>query len=109
MSAPQAGRLRRRVTLEAPLDVADDMGGATRGWRLVAMLWAEIESLRGATRLAAGRLEQTITHRVMLRWRDDVTGAMRLRLGARVLLVHAARDPDERRARLVLDCEEIAP
>ncbi|QLP98434.1 MAG: phage head closure protein [Rhodoblastus sp.] len=109
MSAPEAGRLRRRVTLEAPADVADDIGGATRGWVAVATLWADIESPRGATRLAADRLEQAIAYRVTLRWREGVTGAMRLRLGARILLIKAARDPDESRRSLVLDCEEATP
>lgn len=109
MSAPAAGGLRRRVTLEAPADLADDIGGATRAWAAVATLWARIETPRGATRLAADRLEQAIAHRVTLRWRDGVTGAMRLRIGARIFLIKAARDPDESRRSLVLDCEEATP
>ena len=107
-NAPEAGRLARRLVLEAPVDAADDIGGASRSWVVVATLWGEIESLRGETRLAADRLEQAITHRVTLRWRPGVTAQMRLRLGARVFVIRAARDPDESRRRLVLDCEEIA-
>ena len=107
-NAPEAGRLARRLVLEAPLDAADEIGGASRSWADVATLWGEVESLRGETRLAADRLEQAVTHRITLRWRAGVTGAMRLRLGARVFVIRAARDPDESRRRLVLDCEEIA-
>lgn len=107
--SPRAGELRRRAALEAPLDAIDEIGGATRGWSLVATVWARIEAPRGGTRLAADRLEAAITHRVTLRWRDGVAATMRLRLGARILLIRAARDPDGRRRSLVLDCEEIAP
>jgi SPP1 family predicted phage head-tail adaptor len=107
-AAPEAGRLARRLALEAPFDATDDIGGASRSWVVVAPLWGEIERLRGETRLAADRLEQAITHRVTLRWRAGVTPQMRLRLGARVFVICAARDPDESRRRLVLDCEEIA-
>jgi len=106
--SPRAGDLRRRVTLEAPADVVDEIGGVTRSWVVVATLWARIETPRGATRLAAERLEQALGHRVTLRWRDDVTGGMRLRYGARVFAIRAVRDPDESRRSLVLDCEEIA-
>lgn len=108
MRAP-AGSLRRRVTLEAPADVVDEIGGASREWVAVATVWAAIETPRGTTRLAADHPEQTITHRVTLRWREGVTGGMRLRLGARLFAVKAVRDPDERGVVLVLDCEEITP
>lgn len=109
MSPPVSGALRRRVTLEAPDAVADDIGGVTRGWRVVATVWARIETPRGATRLEGDRLEQARFHRVTLRWRDGVSGEMRLRLGERILLIRAARDPDESRRRLELDCEETTP
>lgn len=109
MSAPQAGRLRRRLTLEAPIDVADEIGGVTRGWSAISTVWAEIESPRGATRLAADRLEQAIAVRVTLRWREGVTIGMRLRFGARIFDIRSVRDPDESRRALVLDCEETGP
>jgi SPP1 family predicted phage head-tail adaptor len=109
MSAPEAGALRRRLRLEAPLDAPDEIGGATRGWTCVATLWAHVASLRGLTRLQGERLEQAITHRVTIRWRADVTGETRLTMGERVFAVRAARDPDEGRRVLVLDCEETTP
>ena len=109
MSPPVAGALRRRVTLLAPDDVADDIGGVARGWRVVATVWAQIETPRGATRLQGDRLEQALLRRVTLRWRDDVNGETRLRLGARMFVIRAVRDPDESRRRLELDCEEATP
>lgn len=113
MSAPNAtpptGRLRRRVTLEAPADVVDEIGGLTRGWVAVATLWAQIETPRGDTRVAGDRLEQALARRVTLRWRDGVTAEMRLRYGARLFAIKAVRDPDERRMTLTLDCEETTP
>lgn len=109
MNAPRAGRLSRRVTLEAPVDAPDDIGGAARGWSAVATVWAEIETPRGALRLAADRAEPVSLHRVTLRWRDGVCAQMRLRFGARLFAIVCVRDPDESRRRLVLECEEIAP
>lgn len=109
MSALHAGALRRRLALEAPVDVADDIGGVSRSFVEIARLWASVAAVSGATRLEGDRLEQAITHRVVTRWRDDVTGGMRLRLGLRVLTIRAVRDPDGARRVLAIDCEETTP
>lgn len=109
MSAFQVGALRRRVALEAPADSADDVGGATRAYAEFARVWAQVTALSGETRLVGDRQEQAITHRLLLRWRDDVNGQTRIRLGARVFHVRATRDPDAARRVLVVDCEEITP
>lgn len=109
MSALHAGALRRRVALEAPVDVADDIGGATRTHAEFARVWAQVKAVSGATRLSADMPEQAITHHILMRWRGDVTGETRIRLGARLFAVRAARDPDASRRVLMLDCEETTP
>jgi head-tail adaptor len=55
---------------------------------------------------AAGQL---VIHRVEIRWRDGIGTGHRIGLGARSLAIRAAFDPDARRRRLVLRCEEIRP
>jgi SPP1 family predicted phage head-tail adaptor len=106
MSAPESGALRRRLRLERPLDAPDDIGGVSRSWTLEATVWAQLTSLKGLTRLQGERLEQAITHRVVMRWRAGVSGEMRLVMGQRVFAIRSVRDPDEGRRALVLDCEE---
>jgi SPP1 family predicted phage head-tail adaptor len=51
----------------------------------------------------------TVTHRIWLRWRDDLVGGMRLRKGARLFVIRAFRDPDEAGRYALCDCEEIRP
>ena len=36
------GALRRRLTLEEPVETSDGAGGVTRGYVAVATLWAEV-------------------------------------------------------------------
>lgn len=108
MRRARIGDLDQRASLEQPLDTPDDIGGVTRAWVLVADVWAKVTPTAGAENFAGERGESAITHRVLIRWRPDVTGAMRLRLGARVLAIHAALDWDTRRRFLLLQCEEIA-
>jgi SPP1 family predicted phage head-tail adaptor len=101
------GQLRRRCVLEAPLDTSDDVGGMVRSYYVLANLWASIHPRRVDDTFIAARQETAVTHDIALRWRSDDTPQMRLRLGARLFLIHGARDVDEQRKFLTLQAEEI--
>lgn len=95
--------------LELPLDSPDGFGGTTRRYAAGPQLWGAVEMLSAAERLCAGRPEAAVTHRVTLRYREGVTGAMRLASGLRRFRIKAATDPDGRRRDLVCLVEEISP
>lgn len=103
------GAMRRLIVLEAPVETSDEAGGREQVFAPVASLWAALEPLGGQARLAGDRLELAASHRITLRWRDDIDGAKRFRLGRRVFSLRAAADPDGRRRRLVCLVEEIGP
>lgn len=107
MKRPAIGKFDRRLVLEAPLDVPDDIGGVERSWSFVDVVWAHVIPLSGLERFDAEREESAVTHLIVLRWRPDVTGAMRLRLGIRNFIIQTAVDGDERRRTLNCRCAEI--
>ena len=107
--ASPIGRMRRRVTLEAPVDTPDDIGGVARTFAAVAALWADITPMGGETRFVADQTQERITHKVRLRWRDGVTATMRFRLGARILLIRDVTDESETRRFLLCHCLETKP
>ena len=103
-------RLRHRVTLERRARVPDGAGGSAGGFSAVAALWASLAPVEPRPEWSGdGSSAPRITHRLMLRWRPDLDGASRFRLGARVFDVHAVADADERRRRLVCLIEEVTP
>lgn len=104
---PSIGALRHRVTLEAPVDVADDIGGLTRTFAPIAQLWAHIETSEAGEQFVAARLEQMRRSQVTIRWRSDVVNGMRFDLRGRKLLIRGVVDVDERRRLLICHCEEI--
>ena len=108
-SVSPLGRLRKRVTLEQPVETPDAIGGVTRGFAALATLWAEIMPVGGAERFVAMQQQEAITHRVRLRFFSAVTAAMRLRLGTRILLIRDVTDEDETRRYLICHCEEQKP
>ena len=57
--------------------------------------------------LPLDRPEQSLTHRITLRYREGVTGAMRLTSGLRRFAIRAAADPDGSKRDLVCLVEEM--
>jgi SPP1 family predicted phage head-tail adaptor len=103
------GARGRRFVLELPREVPDGFGGVLRSFAPGPELWGVIEMLSGTERVRADRPEQAVTHRVTLRYRAGITGAMRLASGLRRFAIRAASDPDGRRRELVCLVEEITP
>jgi SPP1 family predicted phage head-tail adaptor len=57
-------------------------------------LWAAVTPLSARGAVEAVALAATVTHRITLRARTDVTTRHRLRQGARVFRIVTLRDPD---------------
>jgi len=103
------GARARRFVLELPLERPDGFGGVIRTYTAGPQLWGAIEMLSGVERMRADRPEQSLTHRITLRYREGVTGAMRLSAGLRRFAIRAASDPDGSRRDLVCLVEEMRP
>ena len=103
------GDLRHRLVLEAPNPADDGQGGQGDPWAspvTLATVWGRVEPLRGRERQHAGQIEARHSHRITIRYRDDVTTAHRVRLGTRVFNIRAMANREERDRWLMLLCEE---
>jgi SPP1 family predicted phage head-tail adaptor len=108
MSAvPTIGDLRRRLTLEAYVDLPDETGGFVRSFLVIGKVWAKVEALGAQTQFMEQRLEETRSFAVTLRWRADVVSQMRFGLGARKLVITSVEDPDGTARFLRCLCQEI--
>jgi SPP1 family predicted phage head-tail adaptor len=101
------GARSRRFVLELPLERPDGFGGVIRSYAPGPQVWGAMEMLSGDERVRADRPEQSLTHRITLRYRENVTGAMRLTSGLRRFVIKAASDPDGSRRNIVCLVEEI--
>lgn len=101
------GARSRPFVLELPLERSDGFGGVVRSYAPGPQVWGAIEMLSGHERVRADRPEQSLTHRITLRYREGVTGAMRLTSGLRRFAIRAAADPDGSKRDLVCLVEEV--
>ena len=100
------GIARARVFLQRQATTPDGGGGFTLTWIDVDRIWASLEPVRGGERLVAGGLESTISHRVRIRRRDDVTPSHRLVNDGRAFNVRAVLGAAPGQRWLELLCEE---
>ncbi|HZP20088.1 MAG TPA: phage head closure protein [Bauldia sp.] len=103
------GWLRHRIVIEAATPAGDGAGGETLAWATVATLWSRIDPVAASERSAGEHLATVATHRVTIRWRDDVTGGMRVAYRGRYFRIAATRDPDETQRYLELTAIEERP
>lgn len=100
------GQLKTRLGLYVPEESPDDLGGVSINWQLYAQIWGQVEPKTLVDKSENGRLAITQTYRVTIRHRNDMPERARLLWGERTLRVLTASDPDMRRERLHLICEE---
>ena len=110
MTAPVniAGR-RLRVSLEEPVETSDGIGGVVRAFAPRVTLWARLEPLKAIASVEADRAIGQATHRLIIRWRGDVTTAMRFRAGATLYAIAAHADPAGLKRDLVCFVRETQP
>ncbi len=111
MARPPAriGELRHRLSIQAEQATSDGGGGLSDPWAnpvTVATVWGKVEPLTGGERLHALQIQDRLSHRIVIRYRSDVTAAMRVVFGARAFNIRAVIDTGERGRFLELLCDE---
>lgn len=90
----RAGRLRTPVTIQNRTIAQDALGQAIESWSTVATVRAEVRPTGGQERMIGGGDVPlaTVTHRITMRYRSDVTPLSRLIVEGRIFDVEQA-DP----------------
>jgi SPP1 family predicted phage head-tail adaptor len=104
------GELRERATLLTPITVADAQGGQSTTWSSGATVAAAVLPLSGREALSAGAVQASMSTRITIRYRDDVTATMRIRRERDdqvYELTGPPRDVDGRHRWLELDAVEV--
>ena len=109
MTRPFIGPMRDVLTLEAPQDVPDGLGGVMRSFVPRATIHAQVRPLGGSTRRKAGQPQAVARVAVLMRQRPDLTSDMRLRRGERVYSITSIERIDRLSFFVRVTCEEIEP
>lgn len=88
----EAGKLRERVTIQAPREVRSTLGETTLEWADVATVWANVYPYSGRDILQAMQANVVITHKVYIRYRPGITPEHRILWREKVLEITAVME-----------------
>ncbi|CAN1509512.1 COG5614 Bacteriophage head-tail adaptor [Rhabdaerophilaceae bacterium] len=108
-SVPGPGARRTRLVLEAPVETANSIGGASIGYSAIATLWGEIDASTGRESSEGERLTGETLTRITVPFRTGIDARMRFRQGLRIFAIRAAFDPDGKRRITLCQTVEITP
>lgn len=106
------GKLRHRLTIEEPIATPDTGGGKAIVWQALArspVIWARIEPLSARITPVFGQNSHEATHKITLRFRDDLSPDMRLRKDTRLFTIRSILPIKEDGGFLTLLTREITP
>jgi SPP1 family predicted phage head-tail adaptor len=101
-----AGRLDKRVELQAPARTRNSLGESVATWATTATVWASIEPLSGRELIAAQQVQSEVSAVVRIRYRAGVTPSMRVKHGTTHYSVVAIVNPHEGSEQLQLMCRQ---
>ncbi len=100
------GALRHRILFQSEEKISDDAHGHTSIWNDVAVTWADIEPLAGRELYYAQQIKNTISHKITIRYREDINEEMRIIFGIRIFKIESIINIKEQKKLLLLRCEE---
>lgn len=100
----RAGNLKQRVTIQTTGQIRDAAGQPSTGWVDYAMVWAGIRYLNGRQFLTANAEADSATVSIRLRYREDLTAAMRVVYGVKVFDIVAVLPDETDRDHIDLAC-----
>lgn len=74
-----AGRFDRRITIQTYTSTRDNVGGEVRSWTDFCDMWANINPGDGNKNTNADRVESHAPVKFTIRYRSDITTAMRIK------------------------------
>ena len=100
-----AGSLREPLTIQRKVAVSDGMGGQAIQWIDLATVRGDVRPLSGRESVQAMQLQASLTHRIYIRYRADMTPADRLVMRGQPLQIRAIVNVEMRNRWLELACD----
>lgn len=102
----RAGDMRDRVTLRRWTPTNDPGWGQQPGWSDVEEFWASVTPVAATERFTQAGVQSVMSHRIVCRYRTDLTSKDRLVYRGRVLDIVGLHDPDGRKRELLIEAKE---
>jgi len=100
-------KLIHKISIEKKLESKNSIGELTQEWTEFAPAYAEVKPITGREFLSGLATNNSVTHRVIIRYIADMKPNMRVKHKNRYFNIEAVRDFFEKQKWLELMCKEI--
>ncbi len=105
-AAIKIGDMRHRITFQSGAEIEDEHHGHTIQWNNIATVWAKVDPVSGNEFYYSQQLKNTITHKITIRYRNDINVEMRIIFETRVMKIESMINLEEGNRFILLRCEE---
>lgn len=98
----QAGKLRHRITIEAPGELQNEYGEPVEGWIPFVECYASREDLTGREAFLAQQVRAEVTTRFRMRFVAGITAMTRINDAGTIYNIESVTDPEGRGRTLIL-------
>ena len=104
----RVGDLNKLIELQKPVETSDSMGGYTTTYSTEYSAWAGIWPLSVNEQLKAGQLAGSVTHRIRIRYIEELRANWRVKFGTRYFNIEGPPiNKNERNREFDLICREV--
>ena len=103
----RAGRMRHRLTIQTVTETQNAVGELTRVWAEAVTVWGQVRPLSGKETLTGEQITADVSHRVFVRYNENIAATARILWGTRVFEINAVLNADEIDRSMELLCKEV--
>lgn len=97
------GKLNKRVFFQKPITEPDGYGGEKVNYQDVCEVWAYIEPLKDSERYIHSQLKSEATHRIVIRYRNEIDKTMRIVFRGRIFEIESIIEENFEKRFLILE------
>jgi len=102
----EIGQLNRRIIIQTPAKVSDNMGGYNVTWSDYATVWAKCWTVSSSETMIDTKISLTRIQKFCIRYRNPISPSWRIKWGTKYFNITAI-DPDEKNEFIYLTVEEV--
>lgn len=85
----EIGKLNSQIVIQRKSDATNELGEHASGWTTVATVWASVMKVTGVEAIRSGMEMSVVRASIRIRYRTDITPAMRVVDGAEIYDIQA--------------------
>lgn len=102
-----SAKLNQRITIEEAIETPDDKGGFITAWSPKMIVWAEISPISAHQNFETHKIEDVVSHIIIMRFIEGVDTKMRIKYNDRIFNIKGIINVREKNRILKIKTEEV--